>query len=747
MTMHTWLTMNLPHSRSDMASAFDRLHIDVQRWVHAQGWSQLREVQEQSIRCILGDQHDVLISAATAAGKTEAAFLPMLSATATRDAPGVSLMYVAPLKALINDQYQRLIDLAETLEVPLVRWHGDAPEGPKTRLRKKPGGIVLITPESIEAMLIRRPAEAEAMFGTLDAIIVDELHAFLQGPRGLHLSSLLHRIEMLNDQRPRRIGLSATLGDLSFAAHWLSSTAAHPPHIVAVEGQGAPLKLQVRCYVDLSRAEIAKAQKADGDDDPVQGQICDHAFAMLRGHNNLFFANSRATVETLADGLRHRSERAKVPNEFYPHHGSLARELKEELELRLKEDKLPTTAIATTTLELGIDIGSVHSVAQYGAPQSISSLKQRLGRSGRREGASAIFRNYVRERYIAADADPLDTLRLPTIQACAAIRLLLARFVEPPSPDAALYSVTVHQILSLLAERGSLSAKVLYGSICCPGPFKGITPAIFATLLKGLAHLKEPLLEQAPDGTIMLGPMGERLVDSRDFYANFQSNEEWRVVHHGRALGTIPLINAFGIGSIIGFAGRRWRVSAVDDRAKLVEVVAHQAGRVPKFDRQSNEIIHDRLAAEMRAVFTDEHHPNYLDDVAAVCLREGRKAFQRLNLASTRFLPSGNNVHIVTWRGSAINAVLAILLHSTGIECETFTVGVTAIGVTPEDASDVLASIGECPAMDELGRFVKNLAVEKYDKFIPDDLLRAGWVQRNAHLQKEISALLAELCE
>ena len=735
-------TMNSLLSPSKPDDAFSLLHPVVQRWVRDQGWTKLREVQEKAILHLSNSNRDLLISATTAAGKTEAAFLPLLGKTAARHEAGISILYVAPLKALINDQFKRLGALCEKLETTVVRWHGDAPQGPKSAVLKKPSGIVLITPESIEALLVRRPASAEALFANLDAVIVDELHAFLQGPRGLHLSSLLHRIEMLNDRRPQRIGLSATMGDLGYAAKWLSSTAEKNTEILAVEGKGPPLKLQIRGYVDPPKDDGDEANLGEENPEDALSRIADHAFGVLRGDNNLMFAGSRKNVEALADRLRQRSERERLPNEFFPHHGSLSRELREELETRLKDDRLPTTAIATTTLELGIDIGSVRSVAQYGPPRSLSSLKQRLGRSGRREGTSAIFRNYVRECYITDDIDPLDTLRLPTIQAVAAIRLLLDRFVEPPELDASLFSVSVHQVLSLIAGSGGAKAKTLYRGLCCPGPFAQISPSDFASLLKAMASGQEPLLEQAPDGIIMLGPMGERITSSRDFYANFQSNEEWRIVNQGRTLGTIPLINAFGVGSIVGFAGRRWRVTAVDDRAKVVDVIAHPAGRIPKFDRISGEPVHDRLAQEMRRVFVGDDVPEYLDATAKQCLLEGRVKFRRLGLGNNAFLQGDRDVHILTWCGSTINSVLAVLLTSTGIACEIFDVGITVTGASLEDARDVLASIGECPPIDELGQFVENLVAEKFDEFVPDELLRRHWVARHANITGKINDLL-----
>lgn len=733
---------NSPPSLSEGEDAYDRFHPEIRRWIREQGWDRLREVQQKASRALFDSRADLLISASTAAGKTEAAFLPLLSQVAGRQEAGVAILYVAPLKALINDQYVRLSELGERLEMPIVRWHGDAPAGPKTAILRNPKGVVLITPESIEAMLIRRPGAAESLFGRLDAIIIDELHAFLQGARGLHLWSLLNRMEALNETRARRIGLSATLGDLAEAAKWLSGTARQPPNVVVVEGASAPIKLQVRAYIEPPESTDRSATELPAEYSALS-HIAAHAFDALRGQNNLFFAGSRGNVEELADRLRTLSDERSVPNEFFPHHGSLSKELREELEARLKLGRLPTTAVATTTLELGIDIGSVHAVGQLGAPRSLASLRQRLGRSGRREGASAIFRNYVREPFLAADADPLDRLHLPVVQAVAAMNLLRARFVEPPRPNGALLSVLLHQLLSYITQAGGCSASGLYTALCGGGPFSAVSKRDFASLLHWMGQGEEPLLEQAQDRTLLLGPMGERIVAGRDFYANFKSPEEWRLVHQGRTLGTLPIINLLAIGSIVGFAGRRWRVIAVDDPAKVVEVASHRAGKIPKFDRVGSEAIHDRLAHEMRLVLSDSALPGYLDPVARGLLLEGRQYYADLGMA--RFLDAGSVTHVMTWRGSDVNGLFAVLLSSIGFECETFDVGVTLTNASINQARDVVAVLEQCPPVAELGHFVTNLTVEKYDELIPEALHRAFWVRRHEHLSKEISSLLQEL--
>ena len=189
----------------------------------------------------------------------------------------------------------------------------------------------------------------------------------------------------------------------------------------------------------------------------------------------------------------------------------------------------------------------------------------------------------------------------------------------------------------------------------------------------------------------------------------------------------------------------RFEVIAVDDRAKVVEVAAHPAGRIPKFDRLGREPIHDRLAQELRAVLSEGDVPAYLDETATDLLAEGRAAFAQLGLATSRFLESGSSTHVLTWRGSAANSVLAVLLSSIGFDCETFDVGVTLTSAAPDDARDVIASLDGCSPIEDLSAFVANLVVEKYDPYVPDDLLRTHWARRNAHLREEVSNLIGEL--
>ena len=734
-------------SASEAADAFDHLNPTIQRWIRAQNWSELRPIQVQSIRTILEGDKDVLISASTAAGKTEAAFLPALTLVAKRWQDGISVLYVSPLKALINDQMSRLDVLCDQMEIAVTPWHGDAPQSGKSRLLKNPKGIALITPESIEAMFVRHPKNAQRLLSALDFIIIDEVHAFMQGPRGLHLGALLKRIDALSAKAARRIGLSATIGDLDQAAAWLRPTDPSRVSILKDPGEGLDLQLQIRGYLNTDPAKAATDAKknASGEISEDQSQpaitaICDHLYATLRGSNNLVFGGSRKMVETVADTLRSKSEQAGTPNEFFPHHGNLSKELREDLEKRLKTSDLPTTAICTTTLELGIDIGSVKSIAQIGAPRSISSLRQRLGRTGRRKGVPSILRIYATEADLSQQKGVLEELRPNVVRAVASIRLLTQHFVEPATSSDALATALLHQTLSIIAERGGARAEVIFGLIGGPGPFASVSTTDYIELLKHVATPDVDMIDQAPDGTLMFGARGEQIVQSRDFYALFQGDQEWRLAIGAKTLGTIPLSNVVAKGNLVVFAGRRWEILDIDEKAHVLEVAPHMGGHVPHFEPTGAEETHSRLIAEMRKVYESDDVPEYLDPTAKTLLAEGRSGFRRLNLGEVSLLDVGRQIFVFPWIGSAAAAVLAVSFAKTGVAAERHDLGISILDASVDQVKDALQRIANFTPDDlkQIEDFARGLCTAKFDDYIPDALLRRLWGRRNSQVISSI---------
>lgn len=681
----------------------------------------------------MGDTCDVLIAASTASGKTEAAFLPILSRLAGRRLDGVRAMYVGPLKALINDQFQRLEELCERLELPVTKWHGDAAASQKKKLRENPQGVLLITPESLEAMFVRRPETLSAMFGALEFVVIDELHAFLDAERGVQLASLMNRLEHKTGAKPRRIGLSATIGDLAIAAGWLRPGNPASVSIIESSARGNALQLQIRGVVESRPAQDDALEEGEAEEVPGSFEsIAKHLFLTLRAKgNHLIFAGSRKNTEALSDCLRSMCESANLPNEFFPHHGNLSRETREALEQRLKEGILPTTAVATTTLELGIDIGSVESVAQIGAPTSLSSLRQRLGRSGRREGKASVLRIYAVEESLSQSSTIFDRLRTETVQSVAAVRLLLARWIEPPKTSELHLSTLLHQTLSIILERGGISPKNAYQLLAAPGPFFSITPDLFVQMLKGMNIGEQKLVEQAPDGTMMLGVLGERITGSYDFYSVFVTYDECTIVTESKTLGTLSLKNALGPGDYLIFAGRRWKVKEIDDRAKRVLVEPAPAGRVPQFEGDAAIPVHDRLLQEMHSVYLDTDVPVYLDAQAKAHLEEGRAEFRALALASQPFVVQDDDVYLFPWVGTEKLDTLRLCLRYCGLQVDQRRIGlrVSSDGGPAAVLEAVRQLSQSMPPIDAIALLSDKLRSAKYDYLLSDDLLRTAFAR------------------
>ena len=732
MTKAIWTQkMVSPASGSESSDPFEQLHSEIRRWIWENKWSELRDIQAKAINAVLTGNRDLILAAATAAGKTEAAFLPALTAISERNEPGFAVLYISPLKALINDQFRRLDELCERLEIPVTKWHGDASAAAKARARKDPRGVVLITPESIEALFVRRGPEVRRLFGNLAFVIIDELHAFIGNDRGTHVAALLCRIEARAGRAIRVIGLSATIGDFSAARRFIRPGAPESVEVLEDESGQTELRLQIRAVREppenAAQSDHSTEHPKDEPASPASVQIAEHLFGVLRGSNNLVFAPSRKLVETLADKLRARSDEHLVPNEFFPHHGSLSKSLREELEARLQVGNLPTTAVATTTLELGIDIGSVRSVAQVGAPASIASMRQRLGRSGRRAGDPSILRIYVTEPDERERLDPFSALRPELVQAVASVRLLVSKWLEPADTRENDLSTLLHQVLSVIVERGGIKAQPLYSLLHSADPFAWVTPKEFELLLRGMAATEPPLIEQATDGTLMLGPLGEQLTGRYDFYAVFRTDEEYRIVTAERTLGAIPIDQPLQPRDYLIFAGRRWIVEAIDDRAKVVAVKPAPAGRVPQFPPGEGFPLHNRLVAEMREVYRSLDRPTYLNDDAIDLLTEGRIAYQDMHLDRTSVIEQGDDTYLFLWRGTRTRDTMALALAAADVRSHAHPLGLELPRCSADKLYDLLEGLAkEAPEPHTLAEQTETLIKRKYDPLIPIPLLRAA---------------------
>ncbi|MCD1126294.1 DEAD/DEAH box helicase [Jinshanibacter sp. LJY008] len=722
-----------------MMNEYQRLDSRIQKWIYQQGWTDLRELQKKAIPSILAGDRDVLISAATAAGKTEAFFLPACSAIADVQ-EGFGILYISPLKALINDQYRRLESLGDVLDMMVTPWHGDIAQSKKLKAKKNPSGILLITPESLEAMLIRKAGWLKQAFVPLAYIVIDEFHAFIGSERGMQLLSLLNRVDHLLGRVSNpvpRVALSATLGELEEVPLSLRPNQRLSCDIITDSQIHTTLKVQVKGYLE--------PQVISGQEPPpsAETQICHDIFRFCRGDSNLVFANSRKRTESIAATLSDLSEMNIVPNEFFPHHGSLSRELRETLEQRLQKGNLPTTAICTMTLELGIDIGKVSSVVQVTAPHSVASLRQRMGRSGRRD-SPAVLRMLIDERELTPTSGIIDQLRLQLVQSLAMIRLLISsKWFEPADTRQMHYSTLFHQILAIVAQWGGVRADQIWSQLCQQGPFQKVKIDDFKALLK---HMGEhQFLTQLSSGELTLGVEGERQVNQYTFYAVFSTPEEFRIVTGNNTLGSIPVDSPLMPDQHIIFGGRRWKVTDIDSDKRVIYVEATKGGQPPIFGGQGMSI-HDVVRQEMFTIYREsdyritvgDHKANFADRAARNLFDEGVYCFRNNNLASEHFIQQGQHVYILPWLGDQTVNTLSALLIQYGFKAGSFAGVIEVEKTTVMEVKQSLVNILQegLPSESELATSIVEKCLEKYDEYLPETLLAQEYGLRAFNMER-----------
>lgn len=676
-------------------------------------WTEIRSFQAEAIKAWFNTDKDILIMASTAAGKTEAAFLPILSNLAKdRGAGSIRVLYVGPLKALINDQFRRLEDLCKRAEIPVYRWHGDVSSSQKKKFVDDPSGVLLITPESLESLLMRKGREVTRLFARLDAIVIDELHAFLDGPRGVQLQSLLERIEVQRTEtRARRVGLSATIGDMEIAKRWLRGSINVEP-VVIKASDTKEIRLVVKSFAE--GPEEGETEKSEGDESTGAciHRIAEEVRARFHGRTNLLFCNRKTDAELLTDHLRGRAGKGERPDEYLIHHGSLSKSIREEVEKKLQSN-LPYTAICSSTLELGIDVGSVSAVGQFGPPSSVSSLKQRLGRSGRRDGEASqlwIFLPFLKRT--AKDSLP-KRLYPGLLQTIAVVDLMVSKWLEPNDSSRLDLSTLIQQTLSVIVERGGVTASDAYKIFSSLGVFSECSPAIYGELLQDLG--KEDLLEQIENGDLILGLKGEKITSHYEFYAAFDSSKELTVVEGNRTVGTVEFSpSGFEQGKSLLLAGKRWEIIDVDFDRKII-MVRPTSRKLPLAWSGTGVQIHRKIRETMFDRLTSQEVPIWIDDESADLLTTARKTAFDFRLRESSWARDDLGLYLFTWTSSQANATLYIALQAGGIEpwdIDDFGLGLRFTGSVTRDRVEEM-----------LERFVES---------VPDPVslvLNANWSQ------------------
>ncbi len=732
-----------------MSNVFYRFAPFLQDYIYRRGWDTLREVQVKAAEVLFERDSNLLLTSATASGKTEAAFFPVISRLYEEAPAGFGALYVAPLKSLINDQFGRLEEVLDLSGIPVFHWHGDVAASHKNKALRDPCGILQITPESLESMLMNRSNDIPRLFGDLRYIILDEVHTLTGTDRGNQILCQLARISRLIGRDPVRIGLSATLGDPAKAAEWLGAGSDRATEIVGmtetrtawrlgmeqfyIQNNAADQTDPMNRYLDPPAGEPLPEEEAAEGYIPLDPGF-EYIYDCSRDKKCLIFSNSREETEYLTATLRQIAERRGDPDVFQIHHGNLSASIREEAELKLKDDELRTVTCATVTLELGIDIGRLERILQVDAPHSVASLLQRLGRSGRRGEPPEMMMVFREE-------EPLPNTPLPQLMPWGLLRAIALvqlyreeRFIEPPRMKKLPFSLLFQQTLSTLAVSGELTPKALAERMLVLPPFEAVTPEDYKLLL--VSMLKNDYLEMTEEKGLIVGLKGERLINSFKFYAVFKDSEDYTVRHGSDEIGTITTPPP--VGDRFALAGRVWEVEELDVPRHLIYVKEVKGKMEISWPGDFGEI-HTRILERMKQVLEEDIVYPYLKPNARKRLEVARRVARNTGMLTHSLVHLGGySWCLFPWLGTRSFRTLRKFIAKQGgplkissMEYEgcyymTFKMErgdgralierLNRVALTQGLDLDGLVSPAETPVF------------EKYDEYLPAELLRRAYV-------------------
>ncbi|MDR0944413.1 MAG: DEAD/DEAH box helicase [Ruminococcus sp.] len=590
--------------------AYQALAPFIRDFCYAKGWDRLRPIQIAAIDVIKNTDCHLLLPSGTASGKTEAAFLPALTEIFNNPPKSVGILYISPLKALINDQFGRIEELLQEAYIPVTKWHGDASYARKNKLLKSPSGVMQTTPESLESLLMNRSGMIHALFSDLRFIIIDEVHYFLDSPRGLQLSCQLERItRIINANKkaeeapviPRRIGLSATISDYSGAESYITGNTGI--RTITPEVNEPPKRVRLMAERFVIRHTAGKEQLVDDYD---YTKISEFLVKMTQGKKAIIFCNTRAEAEIYAGGCKRYAERNNLPDLYRVHHGSLSKSIRESAEKQMKSGDDPIVTAATVTLELGIDLGELDRIIQIGTPFSVSSFVQRLGRSGRLETKVPEMIFCVIDEEKQGYASSFDEINWDMLFIIAIIEIYTKeRWVEPLDPGRYNYSLLYHQTMSSLCTAGSVTAAKLAEQILTLPAFASIPKDEYKFFLENLVEIGH--ITKDEDSRLTVGFKAEPIVDNFQFYSVFEAEEEFIVKCKGEIIGSVATL--FTPGSSFALAGRAWKVTAIDEKAKTISVLPLEGSARIFWLAEQPIAFHIKVIRKIREIITRDLPP------------------------------------------------------------------------------------------------------------------------------------------
>lgn len=678
-------------------SSFDRLSGALKyQIVNELGFRDLRPVQLEAIDALL-DGKNAVILAPTAGGKTEASFFPLLSRMDSEDFRPVSVLYLSPIRALLNNQEARIQKYAGLIGRRAFKWHGDTAGTPRKRFLADPCDILLITPESLEAMLISPRIAARELFAGLQAVIIDEVHAFADDDRGAHLAALLERLTRFCGRDIQRVGLSATVGNPDEILRWVQGSSKRPGIIVNPGGAKANPEIRLDYVGNLDNAALVVER-------------------LHPGKKRLIFVDSRGKAEQLGHKLTQRGVLA------YVMHGSLSAAQRRDAEQAFELGS-NCVIVATSAMELGIDIGDLDHVLQIDSPATVASFLQRMGRTGRRGGPPNCT-------FLALK----DTTAL---HAAALLRLYREGYVEPVRPSRAAYHILAHQLMAIAVQFAGVARLDWFSWLEGATSFIDVTPEQRDELVDTM--LREKILSDQ-EGKLWLGAKGERrfgAANFRELYAVFDVPRLITVRAGAEEIGTVDLTFLASIlednktGAVFTLGGKAWAVVHVDWERGVCVVRPAEDGRAPRWSG-GPVFLSYALCQAMRAVLTDAHADPAWSQRMTEVITSLRAQYLFLEDGPAPLTPNGPDVEWWTFAGGAANLLLSRILGATlGEKVTSTNTKLTFRGDAAESRAainEAIAKLAEAqrPTDDEAMAFADaalKTRFSKFDKCLPEKQL------------------------
>lgn len=614
-------------------SGFADLSYQMQKYAYEHGMTEPTPIQKDGFPAIMHTDMNVILSGPTAGGKTFAAFGAILSVVDDFSQRGYKVVDIQPMKALINDQNVQISDICEYACVPVRKWHGDVKQSEKNKAVKEPEGVLQITPESMEAKFQNTAEQINDMFAGLRFVIIDEIHLYYGQERGAQLMSILYRLRRKVGEF-RMVALSATIGKNDYLARTYTG---NPDNTIVVRDNSVrQTDFSIRYY----------SKEEDSKDLPKE--LIDDVYAETKDQEGIVFCNSRGTTEEVAVALK-----AYAPEKFGSHHSSVSKEIREVLEASTREGK--TTPCCTSTMEPGIDIGTISVVCLVESPYSVSSFIQRSGRSGRKTGKSVV-------RMFCSDGWSL-------LRGIACWNLFNRGYAEEPDTSVEWHNVALQQVISTVKEKGTTDIQTIIDEFSDNPAFNkynresdyrayisnGIKTNIFA--------------ESATGNGLVLGTEGEKMVCKKDSYIVFPTNIDYRVMEQNSYIGDHERSVEDKKGDCFYLSSKVWQVTGIDDERHMFHVIPAPEGKKPKYT-SFGIVFSKELEQEMKDILLSNNTYPFVDVKGHSALAELRKKMATCKtMGKTRMPYYVNNAGclcIYPFAGTKIFNTLKLLFDAVG---------------------------------------------------------------------------------